>query len=477
MFERMRKWINSVKYTILPVATIQEALGVELAVSTDMANAIDLWDDMFRDEAPWLFDPRRPAESLGLPAAIASELARLITIEMESEVTGSARADYLNVQYQPVLGRLRQSVEFGAAKGGLIFKPYIDDGNIVVDYTQADSFYPTAFDSSGRLSGVVFIEQIVRKDKLYRRLEYHHLEPEGCVIENKAYVNSALAGTNQVMLGKPIPLTAVDEWASLSPSLTIQHVDRLLMGFFRMPLANTVDSRSPLGVSCYSRAINLIRQADEQWARIMWEFEGSELAIHADQTLFKRDSFEQWGLPAGRDRLYRTVHGIDMDKPQFDIFSPAIRDSSLFNGLNNILKRIEYQCALAYGTLSDPQNVDKTAEEIRSSKQRSYATVKDTQKALQSALDDLVYAMDVWATVGGLAPPGAYETAYDWDDSIINDPVARKQMFWGYVQAGKFPAWRYFRDFEGYSEDDAKAIMAEMEGASLNNPYGFGGGA
>ena len=129
----MRKWINSVKYTILPVATIQEALGAELAVSTDMANAIDLWDDMFRDEAPWLFDPRRPSESLGLPAAIASEMARLVTIEMESEVTGSPRADYLNAQYQPVLDRLRQSIEFGIAKGGLIFKPYIDGGNIVVD--------------------------------------------------------------------------------------------------------------------------------------------------------------------------------------------------------------------------------------------------------------------------------------------------------------------------------------------------------
>ena len=48
-------------------------------------------------------------------------------------------------------------------------------------------------------------------------------------------------------------------------------------------------------------------------------------------------------------------------------------------------------------------------------------------------------------------------------------------MFWQYVTAGKFPFWRYLVEFEGYSEDDAKAIAEEAQG-SLSNPFGFGGG-
>ena len=132
----MKKWLKSVKYMAVPVTTIQEAIGTNLAISADMANAIALWDDMFRDEAPWLFDTHRPAESLGLPAAIAGELARLTTIEMESEISGSPRAEYLNAQYQPVLDSLRKNVELGAAKGGLIFKPYVDGDRIAVDFTQ-----------------------------------------------------------------------------------------------------------------------------------------------------------------------------------------------------------------------------------------------------------------------------------------------------------------------------------------------------
>lgn len=52
---------------------------------------------------------------------------------------------------------------------------------------------------------------------------------------------------------------------------------------------------------------------------------------------------------------------------------------------------------------------------------------------------------------------------FDFDDSIISDPKERKQMYWGYVTAGKFPFWRYLVEFEGYSEDDAKAIAAEAD--------------
>lgn len=150
------------------------------------------------------------------------------------------------------------------------------------------------------------------------------------------------------------------------------------------------------------------------------------------------------------------------------MFAPALRDESYRRGMDTMLKRVEFQCGLAYGTLSDPQNVDKTAEEIRSSKQRSYTTVKDLQRALGNALTDLVYSISKlldaqWNSGTAVSPPGDCNVTFDFDDSIISDPKERKQMYWGYVTAGKFPFWRYLVEFEGYSEDDAKAIAAEAD--------------
>ena len=132
-----------------------------------------------------------------------------------------------------------------------------------------------------------------------------------------------------------------------------------------------------------------MKQADEQWGRILWEYEGSELSIDVDITAFRKDEHGNFNIPQGKERLYR---GIDLDdnNSKWNVFSPAIRDSSYFNGLNNILKRIEFNCGLSYGTISDPQEVNKTATEIVSSKQRMYSTVKDIQGALESEFVNLV---------------------------------------------------------------------------------------
>lgn len=430
---------------MFPMKTIRDALGIEPAMSGRMAGAVAQWMGLFEHGG-----------ALALPATIAGELARLVTVESALTVTGRGRGEFLNAQLAPVRAALRRQVEVGIAGGALAFKPCPRAGGLAVEFVRADAFYPVAFDSTGRICGAVFLETAVRGATVYHRLEYHHLENGGCVIENRAFAAPAALGDG--VLGQPVPLARVDAWAALEPVTAIRNVDRLLLGYFRVPLANTLEPDSPIGVSCYSRAVGLIRQAEEQWERILWEYRGTELAVHADEMLFKTDGAGGRVLPAGHERLYRLVPGLEN---RMDVFSPAIRDTPLFNGFNNILKRIEFQCCLAYGTLSDPQNVDKTAEEIRASKQRSFSVVRDMQKALESALDDLIYAMDVWATLGGLAPAGAYQTAYSWDDSIINDPAQRKQMFWGYVTAGRFPMWRYLAEFEGYSEEDAKAVAAE----------------
>jgi len=71
-----------------------------------MENAISLWSDIYRDEAPWLFDRENPLTSLNLGAAIAGEFSRLTTLELQSRIVGSKRADFLDSQYQQVLSQI-----------------------------------------------------------------------------------------------------------------------------------------------------------------------------------------------------------------------------------------------------------------------------------------------------------------------------------------------------------------------------------
>lgn len=464
MFEKFKGFIQKVVNKMFNKGTIQEALAVDVAVSNEMANAIDLWSMIYENKSPWL---NKNVKSLNLGATIASEVARMVTVEFKSEITNN---EYLNEQYQRVLKDLRRFVEYGCAKGGLAFKPYIDGNEIAVDYVQADRFFPTKYNSKGEITAAVFLEQKIEGKKTYTRLEYHELTNLEYKITNTAYVNeTALIGnTNNSNLGKQIILTEVDEWASLQPITIIKNVNKALFSYFKIPFANTIDFTSPLGTSIYSRAIDLIKQADEQWGRILWEYEGSELAIDVDVTAFRKDEHGNFNIPHGKDRLYRQID-LD-DNTKWNVFSPDIRDSSYFNGLNNILKRIEFNCGLSYGTISDPQEVDKTATEIVSSKQRMYSTVNDIQGSLENALDDLIYAMSVWAKLTRLSMD-KYEVSYNWDDSIVVDKDTELASMQADVAAGIIKPELYIMKKYGVTEKEALKMMPNVDNTLNKSPF------
>ena len=453
MFEKMLQWLRRMLGSYFDGGS---GAASDIIISSEMEARLSGWVRMY-EGAPIKED----VPSIGLGAAICAEFARLVTMENEITITGSVRADFLSAQLTQL--DLSKTVELACALGGVILKPYVSGDRIAIDVIQADCFYPIAFNTSGRMTGAIFADQIRRKNKLYTRLEKHEFVDGTHSIENIAFESG-----NAASLGSEISLEAVPEWADIAPYMEFTGCDRPLFAYFKMPFANTVDRHSPLGVSVFSRATGLIQDADEQYGRYVWEYVGGELAVDVTADYLKPTPGGGANLPKGKERLFR---GRDYRTTDFyQVFAPALRDESIKRGFNTMLQRIEFACGLAYGTLSDPQNVEKTAEEIRSSRQRSYATVHAIQVCAEAALSDLLYAMDRMATVYRICPEGSYAVAFDWDDSVLNDPAQRKAQFWQYVTAGRFPFWRYLVEFEGYTEEEAKAIQAESS-AAVGDPY------
>lgn len=428
---------------------------VDLSYLTVMSGHIELWNAMYKGNAPWI---KGETESCNLPASISQEIARLVTLELKSECTGSERAEYIEPYYKKVLESLRRYVEYGCAKGSLVFKPYITSNGIAVQYIQADCFFPVSFDDSGNVTDCIFTEQFRKNKKIYTRLERNTIENDELTITNLVFVS-----TNPEVLGTEVPISYVDKWNMLESELKFKNVDKLPIGFFKVPLANIIDSTSPIGVSVYSKAVDSIKIADERYSQIDWEYVSKEAAIHIAESLLKRnENTDKFEYPGGKDRLYRTLDYSSgaVDKPFIDTYSPDIRDQSLYNGFNNQLKRVEFDCNLAYGTISDPNNVDKTAEEIKTSKQRSYSMVSDTQNALQNALEDLIKAMDFWTSIYGLAPEGEINTSFEWDDSIVVDSEKARQTDRADVAMGAMTLVEYRMKWYGETEEIAIQKLA-----------------
>lgn len=443
---------------MLNTTNLKQALKVDVAITPLMAEALQKWSLMYVNQATWLSND---VKSLNLPAAIASELARSVTIEMDVQVTGSLRADFLASQLVPVLNNIRTYTEYGSAKGGLMFKPYIRDGQIVVDYVQADMFYPVSFDSNGNMTAVVFADQKTVGQVFYTRLEFHAMMAEGYRITNTAFRSNT-----RDVLGTQVPLGTIDAWADIEPEAWILNINKPLFAYFKLPFANNIDPTSPLGVSIYSRAVDLIEQADRQWSDFLWEFESGKRALYTDPLAFGKGKDNKPILPD--KRLYRLLDlnsKID-GKGFFEDWTPTLREVNLLNGLDAILKKIEFNCGLAYGTLSNPETVALTATEIKAGKQRSFATITDTQKALQDALENLLYAMDVWATLGNLAPRGTYETSYQFDDSIVTDYNTQFTQDQQTVTTNAMPKYVFLMRNYGLDEATARKWIEEAKSES-----------
>lgn len=474
MFQRILTFIRQVIHKMIPYKDIESVEHLETPLSTEMITALDTWYDMYLEKASWLKPDT--VKSLNLPAFISSEVARQVVLEMKWNITGKTkdgkdqtadgedvmnpRAQYLKDEFAKCMKVLRQKLEQGCAAGGMTVKPYPKDGHIYFDWTIDWSLYPLSFDDEGNMADVIFRDTFTEGKTVYTRLERHTVSGDDVKITQRAF-KSNLRDT----IGTEISLKEVPMWAELEPEATVKNTEGQMFGWFKVAAANNVDVDSPMGASVFSKACNTIKEADLQYSRLLWEFEGSELAVDVDPTALRvkkdKNGKTTTEMPHLNERLFR---GVDLGTDDnYNIFSPAIRDGSLVNGLNQILIRIEDQCGLSRGTLSDANAEARTATELRIVKQRSYATVADNQKALESCLRDVIRAMDKYATMYSLAPEGDYDVSFEWDDSIITDTdqqtterlVLLDKKLMGKVE---FRQW-YF----GETQAQAKAAIEAIE--------------
>lgn len=422
---------------MFPLKDIKQALDVKLAITDDMMQSIEMWQKCFAGQAFWLSDS---VISLRLEQAITREFANITLNEM----TASVNNDKLQKIFETATEDLNSELQSGLATGAMVIKPL---GGDKVQYISANAFVPIEFDARHRLVKVIFPEFKKIGDNYYTRLEYHSLDTEkGLTITNTAYVSAS-----EGQLGREIPLAAVDEWASLPNAVTYPAMLRPAFGYFRTPIKNTVDGSS-CGMSIFDSGLEIIQKADMQFGRLDWEFESGERAIHVDSAVFKDGKADRLNR-----RLYRAVD-VDLGNEElFKDFSPAFRQSDITDGLNTYLRMIEFAVGLAYGDLSNPETVAKTATEIKSAKDRKYNTVSAIQKQLKYCLDDLVYAL---AFYNSLTTSG-YTFVCDFKDSILTDEQTERTQDIQDLSLGIMRPDEYRMKWYGEDEKTAKKNLPQ----------------
>lgn len=443
--------LNAIRGWLTMRRKAKEEFNIEPIGSEDMQKWINECVEIYRGNPSWLNEDDH-IDTINFAKAVCSETARLATMGIEISLDGSARADWLQKQIDKIYYQLRHWVEFGCACGTIILKP---NGESVDLYTP-ESFEITHI-TGDQIDGVVFHDWEKADKKWYTRLELHRFENGQYRVTNKCYYGNFPDDTEKLVDISTTP------WKHLAEDVAISNVDRPLFGVLRMPHANNVDMDSPCGLPVFSEAVQELRDLDIAYSRNAKEIHDSKriVLLDADRILPRKTGALDVSTMPDYINLVDgdTTTGSDV----YHEINPSLNTETRLSGINSLLSQIGYKVGFSNGYFVFNESTGiQTATQVESDQQRTIQFVKDVREKLEACIDGLIYAVDVFASLYGLAPAGKYEVAYNFGD-ITHSIEEDRARWWGYVQAGKVPAWMFFVKFEGMTEDEAKAMTTEAQ--------------
>lgn len=408
-----------------------------------MIDAINEWKQMLNGQADWITDS---IVSLGIEEGICREFADCALVEMETSLSNE-RLDRI---YQKNISNLNENIQEGLALGSFVLKPL---GEAAAEFVSADKIIPISFGDDGKPNDIAFLTvKKVGDVDYFTRFERHYFINGNLTIENKCFHSQTSRD-----IGLPCSLESVEEWANIDPGpVTYPGMNRMDFGYYRNPIKNRIDG-SACGVSVYESAVDLIRKADIQSARLDWEYESGERAIHVDNKALKQDkSTGRFSMEKLKKRLYRGLNlEAGKDQELLKEYSPEMRDEAFKRGLEEYKREIEFSVGLAYGDLSDVQEVAKTATEIKTSKNRKYNRVTAIQNNLYDCLEDFAAGLAFYNSMLN----SGYEFSCKFNDSILTDEETERNQDRADVSMGAMQLWEYRKKWYGETEEQAKVAV------------------
>lgn len=445
MFSGIKRFLKGI-VKMFGYTTLKQVIGKDIALSDKMIDAINNWKRMLNGEADWITDY---ITSLGIEEGICREFADCALVEMETSVSN----ERLDKIYQKNIVSLNESLQEGLALGSFVLKPL---GGTAAEFVSADKIIPISFGDDGKPNDIAFLTvKKVGDTDYFTRLERHYFVNGNLTIENKCF-HSQTAND----IGLPCNLEAVEEWENIEPGpITYPGMNRMDFGFYRNPIKNKIDG-SACGVSIFDSAIDMIKKADIQGARLDWEYESGERAIHVDNRALKQDkSTGRFGMSKLNKRLYKGMNlEAGKDQELLKEYSPEMRDEAFKRGLEEYKREIEFSVGLAYGDLSNAQEVAKTATEIKASKNRKYNRVTAIQNNLYDCLEDFVAGLAFYNSMLN----SGYEFSCKFNDSILTDEETERQQDRQDVSMGVMSHLEYRMKWYNEDEKTAKKMLPEQ---------------
>ena len=476
-----------------------KAFGVNPCISENMKQHVKLWDDVYKNQAPWLqaetvfdmlYNPGKALKSLNLPKVITSELSRLATFDLDITLNNEKEQSNKNENtnkitktnkqqteqeksvlnaIETIKNELSQIVEKLSAIGTIILKPNGSGFDVLTPF----DFIPINVDNKNNLTSVIFIDKIERGKDTFIRLEFHDLKDNGdYTIKNKAFLSS---GRSYDL--KEIPLNSIDDWSEIQEETTFYNMELPFFVVLKYPQSNNIDENCGLGVSCFSNSIEQFEDIDVAYTRLVDEINSSNKIVFVSN--FAIDTNNHDVLRGKNSRLPNYVMGLEFgvnEETTIHEHNPQLQTEVRKSGINALLGYIGYQCGFSNGYFQFNEKTGlTTATQIEADQQRTVQTISLLRKVIENGIRKL---FDITLTMSGIfdniVASKNIEISFYFKDITANFEEDRKRNL-KLVEKNILPKWKYLVEFEGYTEAEAKQMVSEANkdgGSEKQDDYG-----
>lgn len=319
----------------------------------------------------------------------------------------SRRSEWLAQGINALWIRKKDLVSQTLGKGGKVLVPYVLDGRPYVDIIDQSRMVITAMRGDEIVGATLMADMGSKDGRVYYRFADYRLEGNVHTIRNRATTDN----------GGEVELSILPEWENIQPEIVINGAEHILFGYLKCPKDSREDKQI-MGVPITYGADDVIRDIHTCLADIRREFSLKKSFVGADDRLFDKD--EQ--LPAGGlFKRFRTAGGLKSDN-FWEIFDPAIRESSYLARLQQLFSLLESTVGVSPGILTEPRTASATATEIKAANAATFSMIDSIRENIEAAFNQTAYALDVLAEVHAATPAGAmsdFQIIWDWDTSMM----------------------------------------------------------
>lgn len=343
-------------------------------------------------------------------------------------------------------------IEIAFALGTGAFVEYLNHGEVWIDYIRADNIFPISWNSKG-IYECAFSSNIHQDGKDLINLQIHLKDDSGIY----HILNRRLEVSNDENIYKELDIPSDVDFDFNTGS------DTPLFQIVMPNIINTIDLDSPMGLSVFSGALDVLKVIDNVFDSFNVEMETGRRMVFLSAEMFNTDKDGNLRNVIGEhDTILRWVGSME-DGQQVSDYTPDLRFTEIREALQFQLNLLSEKVGMGTNRYTFTGSGVKTATEVISEDSDLYQTMRKHEILLEDSLKGLIEAIRVLLSKIGVTI-STENLSIDFDDSIITDKNSDRQQYQLEVASGLMRPEMYRMLIYGEDEETAKKNLGDAFG-------------